>query len=61
MEYLLLETDCPYLAPVPNRGKRNHSGMLTYVVKELAGLKGITPEEVICITEENARRFYGIQ
>ena len=61
MEYLLLETDCPYLAPVPNRGKRNDSGMLKYVVQELAVLKGITPEEVIRITEENARRFYGIQ
>ena len=61
MEYLLLETDCPYLAPVPNRGKRNDSGMLKYVVQELAALKGITPEEAIRITEENARRFYGIQ
>ena len=61
MEYLLLETDCPYLAPVPNRGKRNDSGMLKYVVQELAALKEITPEEVIRITEENARRFYGIQ
>ena len=61
MEYLLLETDCPYLAPVPNRGKRNDSGMLKYVVQELAALKGITPEEVIRITEDNARRFYGIQ
>ena len=61
MEYLFLETDCPYLAPVPNRGKRNDSGMLKYVVQELAALKGITPEEVIRITEENARRFYGIQ
>ena len=61
MEYLLLETDCPYLAPVPNRGKRNDSGMLKFVVQELAALKGITPEEVIRITEENARRFYGIQ
>ena len=61
IEYLLLETDCPYLAPVPNRGKRNDSGMLKFVVQELAALKGITPEEVIRITEENARRFYGIQ
>lgn len=61
MECLLLETDCPYLAPVPNRGKRNDSGMLKFVVQELAALKGITPEEVIRITEENARRFYGIQ
>ena len=61
LESIVLETDCPYLAPVPNRGKRNDSGMLKYVVQELAALKGITPEEVIRITEENARRFYGIQ
>ena len=61
MECLLLETDCPYLAPVPNRGKRNDSGMLKYVVQGLAALKGITPEEVVRITEKNARRFYGIQ
>ena len=61
IEKIVLETDCPYLAPVPNRGKRNDSGMLKYVVQELAALKGITPEEVIRITEENARRFYGIQ
>ena len=61
LDRIVLETDCPYLAPVPNRGKRNDSGMLKYVVQELAALKGITPEEVIRITEENARRFYGIQ
>ena len=61
LESIVLETDCPYLAPVPNRGKRNASGMLKYVVQELAALKEITPEEVIRITEENARRFYGIQ
>ena len=61
LESIVLETDCPYLAPVPNRGKRNDSGMLKYVVQELAALKEITPEEVIRITEENARRFYGIQ
>ena len=53
MEYLLLETDCPYLAPVPNRGKRNDSGMLKYVVQELAVLKGITPEEVIRAMKRN--------
>lgn len=51
----------PDTGSVPNRGKRNDSGMLKYVVQELAALKEITPEEVIRITEENARRFYGIQ
>ncbi|MCD8364171.1 MAG: TatD family hydrolase [Lachnospiraceae bacterium] len=60
MERILLETDCPYLAPVPFRGKRNDSGKLTYVVHEISALKGIPEEEVIRITEENARRFYRI-
>ena len=60
LESILLETDCPYLAPVPNRGKRNDSTNIHYVAEELARLKGMTPEEVIRITEENARRFYRI-
>jgi len=59
-EQLLLETDCPYLAPVPFRGKRNDSANLTYVAEELGRLKGMTAQEVIRITEENARRFYRI-
>lgn len=58
IEQLLLETDCPYLAPVPNRGKRNDSRNLKYVAEELGRLKGIPTEEVIQITEKNARRFY---
>lgn len=60
LERLLLETDCPYLAPEPFRGKRNDSRYLSYVAEEVAGLKGVTAEEVIRITEENARTFYGI-
>ena len=60
IERLLLETDCPYLAPVPNRGKRNDSTNIHYVAEELAKIKGITAEEVIRITEENAKRFYKI-
>ncbi|MCD8198440.1 MAG: TatD family hydrolase [Lachnospiraceae bacterium] len=60
MERILLETDCPYLAPVPFRGKRNDSGKLAYVVREISNLKGISEEEVIRVTEENARRFYKI-
>ncbi len=58
MEYLLLETDCPYLAPVPYRGKRNSSLYLPHVVKRIAELKGISCEEVVRITEENARRLF---
>ena len=59
MEYLILETDCPYLAPVPFRGKRNSSLYLPYVVREIARLKGISEEEVEKITEDNARKLFG--
>ncbi|MBO7514180.1 MAG: TatD family hydrolase, partial [Lachnospiraceae bacterium] len=52
------ETDCPYLAPTPYRGQRNDSRNIALVAEELARIKGITPEEVLRITEENARRFY---
>ena len=58
MERILLETDCPYLAPTPYRGQRNDSRNIALVAQELAQIKGITPEEVLRITEENARRFY---
>lgn len=58
LERILLETDCPYLAPVPFRGKRNQSSYIQYVVQEIAALKGVSEEEVIAQTEENAREFY---
>lgn len=58
MDRILLETDCPYLAPEPLRGKRNQSSYLTYVVKKIAEIKGISEEEVIAVTEVNARRMY---
>ncbi len=61
MEQLVLETDCPYLAPEPNRGKRNSSLNLIYVAEEIARLKGITCEEVIGATEQNAKKLYGIR
>lgn len=55
---IILETDCPYLAPEPFRGKRNNSLYLPYVVTKMAEVKGISEEEVIRITEENARHMY---
>ena len=58
MEAIVLETDCPYLAPVPNRGKRNSSLNLPYVAREIAVIKGLDEEEVIIITRENAKRVY---
>lgn len=57
MERLVLETDCPYLAPVPFRGRRNQSDYLHYVVDKISEIKGISPEEVERITEENAWRI----
>lgn len=58
MDRIVLETDCPYLAPVPERGKRNSSRNLPYVVKALAEIKGISEDEVCQITWENAHRLY---
>ena len=58
MDRIVLETDCPYLAPEPNRGKRNSSLNLIYVAETIAQLKGISAQKVIDITEENARRLY---
>ena len=60
MDKIVLETDCPYLAPEPNRGKRNISLNLPYVIRAVAELKGLTEEEVIRRTEENARNLYSI-
>lgn len=58
LEQLVLETDSPYLAPVPNRGKRNSSLNLSYVAEEIAQIKGISAKDVEEITFENARRLF---
>ena len=55
---IVLETDCPYMAPEPNRGKRNNSAYIRYVAEKIAELKGITYEEVVEQTEKNAREMY---
>ncbi len=60
IEKILLETDSPYMAPVPFRGKRNNSAYLHYVAEEIAELKDMTKEEVIEQTEKNARQLFGI-
>lgn len=57
---IVLETDCPYLAPEPYRGKRNHSGYIKYVAEEIARLKGVAYDEVLEQTELNARKIYRI-
>ena len=59
-ESVLIETDCPYLAPHPKRGTLNHSGNLVYTNRALAGIFGIGEEECALLTENNARRFFGI-
>lgn len=58
MDKIILETDAPYLAPEPFRGKRNESSYLNYVAEEIAAIKGIKPEEVILKTRENAYTLY---
>ena len=58
IESILLETDCPYMSPEPNRGKRNDSTNLIYVAKEIARIKGMEYDDVVRITEENAMRMY---
>lgn len=58
LENLLLETDCPYLSPVPNRGKRNDSSNLVYIAEAIAKLKEIDVEEVIKVTYENGMKLF---
>ncbi len=60
-ERVLIETDAPYLAPHPHRGKINHSGYLEYTNARLSEIWGISEEECAELTEENARRFFGIK
>jgi TatD DNase family protein len=58
IERILLETDSPYMAPEPHRGTRNDSRNIPYVIDKIAALKGLTPQEVERVTEENAYRLF---
>ncbi len=60
MDRMLIETDSPYLSPVPNRGKRNDSRNLVYVAEKIAEIKGIDKEEAARQCTENGRRLFGI-
>lgn len=60
MDRMLLETDCPYLAPVPHRGERNNSAMIKYVVSAISQLKNLDEEEIKGVTADNAFRMYRI-
>ncbi len=61
LDRLLLETDAPYLSPVPFRGKRNDSSNIIYTAQKIAEIKGIGVQELLDITAENARKLYGIE
>ncbi len=58
LDRLLLETDCPYMAPVPMRGKRNDSTLIPFVAEKLSEIKGISPQEVLDITASNAQKCF---
>ena len=60
MEHLMIETDAPYLAPVPHRGKRNDSSLVYLVAEKIAQIKGLTAEEVEAVTWDNGKRFFHI-
>lgn len=61
IEHIMIETDAPYLTPVPHRGKRNHSGYVHLVAEKIAQIKGMEKQDVEKITMENGIRFFGIE
>ena len=61
LEHLLLETDAPFLSPVPYRGKRNESAYLLYIAERIAEIKAVTVEEVAEVTTANARRMFRLR
>ena len=60
LDRLMIETDCPYMSPEPHRGRRNFSGYVEFVARKMAEIKGVSYDELVDITERNAKRFYGI-
>lgn len=61
LDRLLLETDCPYMAPVPMRGKRNNSSYISFVAQKVAEIKGIDPQTVLDVAMENTRKLFNIK
>lgn len=57
---LLVETDCPYMTPVPFRGKRNDSSLIPYTAEKIAEVRGVTAQEILDLTAENARALFRI-
>lgn len=60
LDRLVLETDCPYLAPVPHRGKRNDSSLIPFVAEKIAALLHMETQELLNITNENAKKLYNL-
>lgn len=60
MDRILLETDCPYLTPVPHRGKPNEPAYLVHIAAEIAGIKGLSVEDVTLAASQNTRRIFGL-
>lgn len=60
-EYLLLETDCPYMAPEPFRGRKSNSGMIVHTAGKIAEARGVPAEDLLRQTLENGRRLFGIE
>lgn len=60
LDKILVETDAPYLAPVPKRGRENRTGYTRYVVDKIAELRGLTSEEIARVTYDNAMRIFGL-
>lgn len=61
LERMVIETDSPYLTPVPNRGRRNDSSTLKYVIDKIAEVKGVSASEVERATFENGKKLYGME
>ncbi|MBR6799810.1 MAG: TatD family hydrolase, partial [Firmicutes bacterium] len=61
IDFLLIETDSPYLTPEPFRGKKNNPSLVEYTARKVAEIKGMSYEDVANITKVNAMRFYGIK
>lgn len=61
LERMVIETDSPYLTPVPNRGRRNDSSNLKYVIDKIAEVKGVSASEVERATFENGKKLYGME
>lgn len=61
LDRLVLETDCPYMAPEPHRGERSYSGLIPFIAEKAGELRGLTGEEIAAATEQNAKALYRIR